>query len=70
METKLKYANLIARLKHIASENYEKGGDSFIECYTDQDWTQFIEEANGAPVARLRKAMKRRYDHQKEIENA
>lgn len=49
---------LIDKLKQIALDNYEQGGDGFVECYDDQDWIQFIEGANGKPVSRLRKDMK------------
>lgn len=37
---------LIATLKAIAIARYEDGWDTFVECYTDEDWRREIESLN------------------------
>lgn len=61
---------LIDKLKAIAMDNYENGGDGFIECYDDAEWVRFIEDAEGKPITELRKAMKLYDDHRRDIQNS
>jgi hypothetical protein len=66
----IKVLALIERLKAIAMENYEHGGDGFIECYDQDDWLRFVSRANGKPVTALRKSMKSYDAVRRDIENS
>jgi hypothetical protein len=44
------------KLKKIAMDNYDKGGDSFIECWDSKDWDKFIVE-NEDPERMLKTLM-------------
>ncbi len=39
-------SELIEKLKRIARERYCEGWDTFVECYSDEDWRREIEELN------------------------
>lgn len=49
-------ADLIITLKAYAQKNYNKGMDSFVECYDHADWVDFIAE-NGSE-AKCKKMMR------------
>lgn len=37
----------IDEIREIATERYEEGGDGIIECWTDRDIKEWLEEGNG-----------------------
>lgn len=39
---RLTEAELIQRAKEYAQKNYERGFDTFVECYTDEDWRELV----------------------------
>lgn len=44
----------IAKLKAWSAANYERGADTFVECWDDTDYERLIAEHNGSPRAALR----------------
>lgn len=39
-------SELIEKAKAYAQENYEKGMDTFVECYTQSEWEEFVAECD------------------------
>lgn len=48
---------LINILKAYAEKNYNKGMDSFVECYDTAEWQELIDE-NGGSEAKCKKMMR------------
>ena len=49
----------LEKAKALAKENYEKGGDGFVECYTDEELAEYI---TGMTVGQFRKDMAINHD--------
>jgi hypothetical protein len=68
----MSHAELIAKLKKIAEDNYNKGGDVFVECYDDSDWQEFISDITEGtdPVELLYTCMEIYDDRQQDAKNS
>lgn len=57
MEWNVKLADKIARMKAWAQANYEKGADTFVECYEQREWEEFFKGHDGRELT-MKEAMK------------
>jgi hypothetical protein len=58
----------IEKLKKLAMDNYENGGDTMIECWDKSDWLEFIQNNEGKDlVAELKSDMQLMKDREDDI---
>ena len=58
-------AAIILKAKEFAAANYNKGYDTFVECYTDEEWAEFVGNDSWYEVKRNMKQMAEYWNDQR-----